>query len=136
MQHTEGTAHPVPPYPISVPLLPYRHSIPQYPTSRTAITYLSTAHPVPPYPISVPLLPYHHTPSQYRTSVLHISYRHSIPQYRRSGTEIGYGGTVMFRNKPPTYVVQNTTNKGGAYFGTSRYRRREKRRCEHGSDTA
>eukprot|EP00961_Rhodomonas_salina_P176726 2382386-Rhodomonas_salina.1 len=26
----------------------------------------------------------------------------------------------MFRNKPPTRVVQNTTNSGGAYLGTSR----------------
>eukprot|EP00961_Rhodomonas_salina_P074079 995467-Rhodomonas_salina.1 len=26
----------------------------------------------------------------------------------------------MFRNKPPTRMVQNTTNRGGAYLGTSR----------------
>eukprot|EP00961_Rhodomonas_salina_P112096 1508699-Rhodomonas_salina.3 len=34
-----------------------------------------------------------------------------------------YGATVMFRNKPPTRVVQNNTNRrgGGAYLGTSRY---------------
>eukprot|EP00961_Rhodomonas_salina_P081172 1091604-Rhodomonas_salina.3 len=33
----------------------------------------------------------------------------------------GQSITVMFRNKPPTRVVQNTSNRGGgAYLGTSR----------------
>eukprot|EP00961_Rhodomonas_salina_P076691 1029436-Rhodomonas_salina.1 len=31
----------------------------------------------------------------------------------------GRAATVMFRNKPPARVVQNTTNRGEGLFGTS-----------------
>eukprot|EP00961_Rhodomonas_salina_P026318 355329-Rhodomonas_salina.1 len=70
------TTHPIAPYAISVPLIPYHHTLSQYTIStRAIIRYLSTAHRVLSYDISVPLIPCHHT------SVPLIAYHHTLSQY-------------------------------------------------------